>query len=44
MHAPMAAKLMSELLLNRASTTFDIEQFSLERFHTGKLLETTCLP
>jgi len=43
MHAPMAAKLMSELLLNGASTTFDIEQFSLERFHTGEMLETTRL-
>ncbi len=43
MHAPMAAKLMSELLLNEASTTLDIEQFHLERFRTGKLLETTRL-
>jgi sarcosine oxidase subunit beta len=43
MHAPMAAKLISELLLNGASTTLDIEQFYLERFRTGKLLETTRL-
>lgn len=43
MHAPMAAKLLTELLLNGASTTLDIEQFSIERFRTGKLLATTHL-
>src|SRR5207249_9683704 len=43
MHAPMAAKLMSELLLNGASTTLDIELFRLERFRTGEPLEITHL-
>lgn len=43
MHAPMAAKLMTELILDGASKTLDIEQFSLERFRTGKLLATTRL-
>jgi hypothetical protein len=39
----MAAKLMSELILDGASITLDIEQFSIERFRCGKLLETTRL-
>jgi sarcosine oxidase, subunit beta len=43
MHAPMAAKLMTELILDGASTTLDIEQFSIERFRMGRLLETTRL-
>jgi len=43
MHAPMAAKLMTELILDGASKTLPIEQFSLERFRTGKLLPTTRL-
>ena len=43
MHAPMAAKLLSELLLDGESHTLPIEPLSLERFHTGKLLETTRL-
>lgn len=40
MHAPMAAKLMAELILDGASKTLPIEQFSLERFRTGNLLPT----
>jgi len=43
MHAPMAAKLMSELILDGASTTLDVEPFSIERFRRGKRLETTRL-
>lgn len=43
MHAPMAAKLLTELILDGASTTLDITPFSIERFRTGKLLETTRL-
>ena len=41
MHAPMAAQLMTELLLDGTSSTLPIEQFSLERFRTGKLIEMT---
>jgi sarcosine oxidase, subunit beta len=41
MHAPMAAKLMTELVLDGASTTLPIERFSLERFRTGKLRKAT---
>lgn len=43
MHAPMAAKLITELVLDGASKTLDIEQFSIERFRTGKLISTTRL-
>ena len=43
MHAPMAAKLLTELILDGASTTLPIEPFSKERFRTGKLLESTRL-
>jgi sarcosine oxidase, subunit beta len=43
MHAPMAAKLITELVLDGASKTLDIEQFSIERFRTGKLIPTTRL-
>ncbi|HLX59279.1 MAG TPA: FAD-dependent oxidoreductase [Ktedonobacteraceae bacterium] len=43
MHAPMAVKLLTELILDGASTTLDIDQFSIERFRTGKLLHTTHL-
>jgi sarcosine oxidase subunit beta len=43
MHAPMAAKLLTELMLDGTSRTLPIEPFSIERFHTGKLLETTRL-
>ncbi len=43
MHAPMTAKLMTELILDGASKTLDIEQFSIERFRTGKLIPSTRL-
>lgn len=43
MHAPMAARLMTELILDGESKMLPIEQFSIERFRTGKLLETTRL-
>ena len=43
MHAPMAAKLITELVLDGAGKTLDIEQFSIERFRTGKLIPTTRL-
>jgi sarcosine oxidase subunit beta len=43
MHAPMAAKLLTELILDGASKTLPIEPFNIERFRTGKLLETTRL-
>lgn len=43
MHAPMAAKLMTELILDGRSSTLPIDLFSLERFHTGKLIHTTHL-
>jgi sarcosine oxidase subunit beta len=43
MHAPMATKLLTELILDGESKTYPIEQFALERFRTGKLLETTRL-
>ncbi len=43
MHAPMAAKLMTVLILDGTSTTLDIEHFNIERFRRGKLLATTRL-
>ena len=43
MHSPMAAKLLTELILDGASSTLDIQQFSIERFRTGKLLPFTPL-
>ncbi|HLG60765.1 MAG TPA: FAD-binding oxidoreductase [Ktedonosporobacter sp.] len=43
MHAPMAAKLLTELILDGKSTTLPIEPFSHQRFRTGKLFETTRL-
>ena len=43
MHAPMAAKLLTELVLDGASSTYPLEPFALERFRTGQLLETTRL-
>lgn len=43
MHAPMAAKLMTEFILDGRSSTLAIEPFTIERFRTGKLLETTRL-
>jgi len=41
MHAPMATKLMTELILDGASITLPIEQFSIERFRTSKLRKAT---
>ena len=41
MHTPMAAKLLTELILDGTSTTLPIEPFRIERFRTGKLLKTT---
>lgn len=43
MHAPMAAKLLAELILDGRSTTIDIDQFSIERFRIGRLLKKTKL-
>ena len=43
MHAPMSAKLLIELILDRESKTYPIEQFGIERFEMGRLLETTRL-
>ena len=43
MHTPMATKLLTELILDGECETYPIEQFGLERFRTGKLLETTRL-
>ncbi|GAC1617642.1 MAG: FAD-binding oxidoreductase [Ktedonobacteraceae bacterium] len=43
MQAPMAAKLLTELILDGTSTTHPIEPFALERFRTGRVLETTRL-
>jgi len=37
----MTAQLLTELILDGATTTLPIEQFSLDRFHTGKLHKTT---
>lgn len=43
MHAPMAAQLITELILDGTSRTLDIEQFSIERFRSGRLIPTTRL-
>lgn len=43
MHAPMAVRLMTELLLDGASSTLPLEPFSIERFRTGKLIKMTPL-
>ncbi len=43
MHAPLAAKLLTELVVDGASSTYPIEPFTLERFRTGQLLQTTRL-
>ncbi len=43
MHAPMTAKLLTELILDGTSKTLPIKQFSIERFRTGNLLKTTRL-
>ncbi len=43
MHAPMAAKLMAELILDGSTTTLSIEPFNIKRFRSGQLLKTTLL-
>jgi sarcosine oxidase subunit beta len=43
MHSAMAARLLTELLLDGASSTLPIELFSIDRFRTGKLIATTHL-
>lgn len=43
MHTPMAVKLLTELILDGASATLDINQFSSERFRSGELIRTTHL-
>jgi len=43
MHAPMAAKLMAELILDGSTTTLSIEPFNIKRFRSGQLLKTTRL-
>ncbi|HEV2659364.1 MAG TPA: hypothetical protein VGU68_02115, partial [Ktedonobacteraceae bacterium] len=43
MHAPMAAKLLTELILDGRATTLPIEQFSAARFRRGQLLPMTRL-
>ncbi len=43
MHAPMAAKLLVELILDGRTTTLPIEQFSAGRFRSGQLLAMTRL-
>ncbi len=43
MHAPMAAKLLTELILDGTSRTMPIERWNLDRFRRGKLLTTTPL-
>ncbi len=43
MHAPFAAKLMTELIVDGTSSSYAIEPFALERFRTGHLLKTTRL-
>jgi sarcosine oxidase subunit beta len=43
MHAPMAAKLLTELIVDGESTTYPIAPFALERFRSGQLLHTTRL-
>ena len=43
MHAPMAAKLLTELILDGVSRTMPIERWNLDRFRRGKLFTTTPL-
>jgi sarcosine oxidase subunit beta len=43
MHAPMAARLLAELILDSQKHSPDLELLSLERFSTGKLIQTTSL-
>lgn len=43
MHAPMAARLLAESILEPHKSAPELERFSLERFSTGKLIATTSL-
>jgi sarcosine oxidase, subunit beta len=43
MHAPMATKLLVELILDGHATALPIEQFSVGRFRSGQLLPMTRL-
>lgn len=43
MHSPMAARLLAEAILGDQSNEDELALFSLERFSTGKLIETTSL-
>lgn len=43
MHAPMAARLLSELILTGESRALPLSLFSIERFHTGALHPTVHL-
>jgi sarcosine oxidase subunit beta len=43
MHAPGAARLLTECLLGTRDNTSDLEMFSLERFRTGKLIVSASL-
>lgn len=43
MHAPGAARLLSECLLEKQENASELEMFSLERFRTGKLIISASL-
>lgn len=43
MHAPGAARLLTEHLLGKQDAPSDLERFSLERFRTGKLIVSASL-
>lgn len=43
MHSPRAARLLAEAILGDQSNAAELEQFSLERFRHGKLIESTRL-
>jgi sarcosine oxidase, subunit beta len=43
MHSPRAARLLAESILEPQNSNPELELFSIERFSTGKLIETTSL-
>lgn len=43
MHSPAAARLLAESILSPAQAQPELERFSLERFSSGRLIETTSL-
>lgn len=43
MHAPRAARLLTEFILEPRNNTTELERFSLERFSKGNLIKTTSL-